>query len=113
MTKAFQQQPDMSQTDEEIGSANYQATLRPGELLTGTPTVIEDGSAVLDLTNPQVNSETYIDSNTNRQVEVGQAVVWAVKMKSGQEAPGNWSQKVEVTTTRGRKLVRHANLRTT
>lgn len=76
------------------------------ELLTGTPTVAEDGSDDLTIQFASRNSEQ--ETIENQVVAANQAVLFTV---SGQQKGQTYTIKITVTTSEGQTLVRFVKAR--
>lgn len=103
MTKVLAQRPTMSVGETEIGAVNYTDHMDSDELLTGTPTVVEDTTTDLTLANKVVNSETYEESDTGDTVAVSKAVTFTVS--GGNVANSPYTIVVTVDTDKGRVLI--------
>ena len=108
MVATLPQRPSFSAGDSEVVSIDYQDLLDAGELLTGTPTVVEPTTTGLTLGNKAVNTtELRI---LGRNVAVGEAVQFTV---SGQTANTLYRIRVTVSTdaTTPRTFVRDVLLK--
>lgn len=87
------QRPILSVGDVDVASIDFQDYLDAGELLTGTPTVVEITTTDLTLANKTVNTSALIIDG--RSVAVGKAVQFKV---SGQVAGKTYTVQVTVST---------------
>ena len=97
------QRPKISAGETEVGSIDFQDLLDSGELLTGTPTIVEVTTTALTLSNKVVNTAALtIDG---RAVAIGKAVQFKTV---GQVAGVTYRIRITVTTdaTVARTLVR-------
>lgn len=76
MAIRLKQRPTMSANDTEVVSVNYNQWLDSGELLTGTPTVVEVTTSALTLGSKAVNTTALVV--LGRNVAVGEAVQFTV-----------------------------------
>lgn len=90
----LEQRPILSVGDTDIGSIDYQDYLDSGELLTGTPTVVEVTSSDLTLGNKAVSTAAL--TIRGRTSAIGQAVQFSVL---GQAAGTKYRIRVTATTT--------------
>lgn len=108
MVVMLDQQPTISAGDLEVASISYVNHLNSGELLTGTPTVVEVTTSDLTLGNKIVSTTAYTDKETNESVAAGQAVQFTVTTATA----GLYRIRVTATTdsTPARTIVRDAML---
>lgn len=99
------QRYEISAGDTETVSVNFTDHLDAGELLSGSPTVVEVTTTDLTLGNKAVNSATYVESHTGDTVAIGAAVQFSV---SGGTAYTTYRIRVTVNTdaTPARTFVR-------
>ena len=93
----------VSAGDVELGGVNYTAWLDPGELLTGSPTVVELTPTGLTIDNKSVNA---VEVNVlDEAVAIGKAVLFRV---AGQVAGKVYTIRITVSTnsTPSRTIVR-------
>ena len=69
--------------------------LQAGALLTGTPSAVEQTTSDLTIANVAVNDASYVDDETNKTVEVGQAVQFTV---AGGSADTTYTVRVTAST---------------
>jgi len=93
--------PELSEGDIEIVSIDFWKILDAGELLTGTPTVAEQTTSDLTITNKAVNTASL--EIKNRSVAVGEAVQFKI---TGQQSDSTYRVRVTVSSTAGRKFIR-------
>jgi len=86
----------LSEGDTEAVALDYSDWLDEGELLTGTPTVVEVTTTDLTLASKRVNTTAFEHAHTGNQVAVGQAVQFTVTGGSSSSSP--YSIKVTVST---------------
>ena len=102
----LKQRPTISAGDTDVGTVEFLKYLDTGELLTGTPTVVEITSTDLTIANVAVNTVALTDVLGN-SVKIGQAVQFSV---SGQVANTTYRLRVTAATdaTVPRTVVRDA-----
>ena len=103
MTITAPELPRKSPGDTDAGAVNFVLDLRAGELLAGTPTVAEQTTSALTISNVGRNSSTV--TIAGEEAAANQAVVFTV---AGGVAGVLYSLKVTATTdaTDARTLVR-------
>ena len=74
MPLTAKERPTISVGDTEVISVNFTDLLDGSELLTGTPTVVEQTSSDLTIATVQVNTNTYTEACSGDTVAVGAAV---------------------------------------
>lgn len=85
----------ISANDVELVSINFTDHLDSGELLTGTPTVTEQTTSDLTLSNKAVSTATYVEAKTNETVAIGMAVQFTVTASG---TTGTYTIRVVVST---------------
>ena len=101
----LEQRPVISFGETEVVSIDYTNNLKAGELLTGTPTVVEVITTHLTLTSKTVTAEEV--RILERNVDAGKAVQFIV---SGQHLNVQYSIRITANTDGGRTVVRDAIL---
>ncbi|WP_455387616.1 hypothetical protein [Petrachloros mirabilis] len=99
------EQPTISAGDTELMAVDFQDQLDSGELLTGTPTIAEQGTSALTITNKAVSTAAL--TINGRSCAIGQAVQCLI---SGQAAGTTYTVRITVSTdaTPARTFVRDA-----
>ena len=107
MPITLSQIPTVSVGDTEVGFIDLQDQLDAGELLTGTPTVVEQTTSDLTIANVEVT--TAAETILNRAVAIGKAIQFRV---SGFQSGVTYRLRCTVTTdtTPSRTLVRDVTL---
>ena len=96
MTLSARQIHAMTAAETRLATVSFRSVLSSGELLTGTPTVAEVGTADLTISNVAVNTTAVAASDIFPDgVSVGQAVQFLV---SGGVAGTTYSIRVSATT---------------
>ena len=93
MTIKANQLPRKSPGDVEAGACNFVNELRASELLSGTPTVVEQTTSDLTITNQGLNAGSVTIAGS--VAAASQAVLWTV---SGGTAGQLYSLKITVST---------------
>ena len=78
MPYLLDQQYVISTGDTDVISINYTDYLDSGELLTGTPTVVEVTTSALTLSNKAINTATYVEADTGNTVAISKAVQFKI-----------------------------------
>lgn len=94
----------------ETVAVNYTAHLDSGESLTGTPTVAEQTTTDLTISNKAVNTATYTEADTGNTVAVGAAVRFSVAGGTVANSPYTIRVTVSTDATPARTFVRDLKL---
>lgn len=76
MARMLSEYYEISEGDTRSAKIDYRKDLDSGELLTGTPTVVEQDTSDLTISNVAVSTTT--ETVKGETVAIGQAVVWTV-----------------------------------
>ena len=94
MPITLEELPSISEGDTEKVSVSFKDHLDSGELLTGTPTVVEVTTTDLTLGSKQVNTTAYTDK-WNASIAIGQAVQFSV---TGGSSGTTYTIRITVST---------------
>jgi len=96
--------------DTETVAVNFTDHLDSGELLTGTPTVVEVTTSDLTLGSKAVNTATYVESQSGDTVAIGAAVQFSVSGGTAANSPYKIRVTCSTDATPARTFVRDCTL---
>ena len=112
MVILLDERPAISAGDTEVVAVNYTSHLNSGEILVGTPTVVDQATtpSVLTIDDIAINSATYVESETGDTVAIGRAVLFSVTTTTS----GDYTIRITVSTDsvpKARRFIRDISLR--